>query len=192
MNKPAPAPCEILEWDSAFFGVRIARITAAPTTPEAMRAVLDWGQRHSIQCLYLLAAADHDEAIRQAEQNGFHLVALRMTYLRQLDKHFPSPTTCAGLVIRPAQAGDLPELREISRTVYSHSRFYVDGHFALERCGALYETWLERSMNNPSGAVWVAHKSHHATGYITCDRTSLTEGQIGLVGVDPAHQGQGI
>jgi hypothetical protein len=46
----AAAPCEYLEWDSAFFGVRIARVTMPRLNPDAMQGVPVWCRVQAVCC----------------------------------------------------------------------------------------------------------------------------------------------
>jgi ribosomal protein S18 acetylase RimI-like enzyme len=81
-------------------------------------------------------------------------------------------------------------LKAIARVSHRDSRFYVDGRFDVDRCDALYQTWIEKSCNGWADHVVVADCAGETVGYVTCHvRGSV--GQIGLVGVDAAHRGQG-
>jgi hypothetical protein len=77
------APCQALEWDSDFFGRRIARVQCQLTPATAQDAVA-WCWQNRIDCLYLTVACHDVPAVRVAEANGFQLVDLRITLERQL------------------------------------------------------------------------------------------------------------
>ncbi len=43
MNEPI-APCQFLDWDTEFFGHRIARLNGTRLEPEFLQSALDWCQ----------------------------------------------------------------------------------------------------------------------------------------------------
>ena len=52
-----PEVCHYLEWDSQFFGVRIARLVERRLTPESIAAAERWCAGERIACVYFLADA---------------------------------------------------------------------------------------------------------------------------------------
>ena len=84
MNVSAAGPCELLPWDTEFFRCRIARVNGDTLKPEQAAQVDDWSRQHRIQGLYFLSRADDSETIQTAEQHGFGLVDIRVTYERAL------------------------------------------------------------------------------------------------------------
>jgi dTDP-4-amino-4,6-dideoxy-D-galactose acyltransferase len=179
--------CQHLEWDSAFFGFPIARVTCSRVSPDQMDQALDWCLRERVRCLYLLAAADDGATIRAAEDRGFHLMDLRVT----LSWPAARPAENAAPVqIRPAREEDLPALEAIAGSSHSDSRFYFDPGFPRERCGALYETWIRNSVHGYAQAVLVSERNQEASGYITCHWNGPV-GQIGLLAVAQWARGSG-
>lgn len=177
---------QFLPWDSEFFGKRIGRIQADHLTPEGLTGVLAWQQEQAVDCLYFLADPNLPDSLRLAEANGFHLVDLRVTLESsgELPQSLP-----AG--VRPWQPRDRDALRAIARISHRDSRFYFDGHFSTERCDALYETWIDKSLDGYADAALVADVDGCAAGYITCHRDPQ-EGRIGLVAVHPDFQGRAL
>jgi dTDP-4-amino-4,6-dideoxy-D-galactose acyltransferase len=177
--------CSFLDWDSAFFGRRIARVTANRLTDEQANQALAWCAAERIDCLYFLAESDDADTVRAVEARGFALVDVRLT----LERRGAIPALADG--IRLSSAQDVEALKMMARTNHRDTRFYYDGHFSVEEADHLYETWIERSCNGYADAVLVAERDGQPAGYITCD---LREGygQIGLLGVGEAWQGQGI
>ncbi len=181
-----------LPWDSDFFGYRIGRISPTRLPPEMLTRILRECEAADIDCLYLLADPADARTVRGAEDAAFHLVDLRVTLTTRLDHSDPAPEPPSNAVIRSVQSADIPTLRAIAAISYQDSRFYYDGHFALERCAALYARWIEQSCHTAAAGVLVAEHRDQVVGYITCERQGATDGQIGLVGVATAAQGLGI
>lgn len=187
------APCTYLDWDSDFFGVRIARVNASHLSEETVAPILAWCAEQAIDCLYFLADANDHATSRLAAQNDFHLVDLRVSLDRSLVN---GPLNSSGgdgngSVIRPCEAADLPALKAIARTVHRDTRFYFDPRFPRDRCDALYETWIAKSCGGYADLVLVADLHGAAVGYCSCHRRG-SEGQIGLFGVHPDYHGQGV
>lgn len=184
--------CAFLDWDSEFFGCRIAQISCHRLSDDEVAAVSDWCANQQIDCLYFLADADDLATIRRVEANHFHLVDIRVTLSKRFEllahkKHVGFPE-----IIRFHCEGDLANLKAIAKNAHHDSRFYADSHFPVQQCEALYETWIEKSCRGYADAVLVAENHGRAIGYISCHVTEAQAGKIGLVGVDEAMRGQGI
>jgi dTDP-4-amino-4,6-dideoxy-D-galactose acyltransferase len=175
--------CTILDWDSAFFRRRIARVTPNRLTAEQADAALAWCAEQNIDCLYFLADSDHADTVRAVEARGFALVDVRLV----LEHRGVSPMLPPG--IRPSRPDDVPALKAMARVNHRDSRFYYDGHFPAADCDALYAVWIERSCAGYADAVLVAERNGQRAGYVSCHRSG-TGGQIGLLGVGEAWQGQ--
>jgi dTDP-4-amino-4,6-dideoxy-D-galactose acyltransferase len=184
MTRP---PCQFLEWDSAFFGFPIARVTASRMSHGDCRQVLDWCAAERIRCLYLLAAADDAATIRAAEDHGFHLTDMRVTLSCHTGRVAES---LAPVAVRRARKEDLLALAAIAASSHTDSRFYFDPGFPRERCDALYVAWITNSFHGYAQMVLVAELDHRAAGYITCHWEGAT-GRIGLIAVADWARGRG-
>jgi dTDP-4-amino-4,6-dideoxy-D-galactose acyltransferase len=182
--------CRPREWDSAFFGVRIAEVAARRPAADELHRIAGQSDDAGIDCLYLLADAADADTLRAAEQNGFSLVDIRLTLDCELGVASRSPsrgaaadaatassrgtvseldlTANAGAQIRAASATDLTALKTLARTSHRNTRFYRDPRFDRERCDELYAVWIERSINGElADAVWVVDVGGAACGYLT-------------------------
>jgi len=183
----AAEPAEYLDWDSAFFQRRIARVRSGRLSEDLVPAILQWCSERQIDCLYFLADANDPPTVRVAERNGFNFVDIRTTFERSLDD---LPDAPAG--VRPAGAADIPELKRLTGRSFSDSRFYSDPLFDREACDALYAVWIERSCHGYADCVLVAELDGKAAGYVTCSLGPAQTGSIGLIAVDAAVRGGGI
>ncbi|OGN89883.1 MAG: hypothetical protein A2Y88_02655 [Chloroflexi bacterium RBG_13_48_10] len=180
--------CRFLDWDTQFFGKRIAQVTASTLSDGVAENAIEWCRQEKISCLYYLAPCEDIESIRLAEIFGFHLVDIRMTY--ELSTNIPS-----GLEVFPqirlAQVDDIPILKETARLVFRNTRFFNDGNFPVHLCEQLYMVWIEKSCLGYAQAVWVAEETDIPVGFISC-HIEDKKGVIGLVGVHPSHHHQGL
>ena len=186
-------PCEYLEWDSTFFGFRIARVRAARLDEPLVDAVMAWCADRRIRCLYLLADAQDPTTSRLAEAAGFRFVDVRATFeWRAGHPRAAGHREGAGIHIRAARADDIPALRAIARASYRATRFRFDAGFLVARVDALYETWAEKSCLGYADAVLVADSDDGLCGYVSCHVDGADAGRIGLVGVRDGARGRGL
>lgn len=188
-------PCEILEWDTAFFGFRVARVRGDVLTQERVQQIDAWCRQASVRCLYFLSRADDASTTRLAEDNDFRLVDIRMTFEYRAPgaiRGTKGYANCAATV-RYARPEDVHLLRSIARGSHHDTRFYFDANFPRHLCESLYETWIERSCEGYADVVLVAELDGVPIGYISChlDEESHT-GRIGLVGVSSQVWDRGV
>jgi len=192
IDLPAPCTeqcawaCNYLEWDSQFFGLRIARLTERYLTAEGAAAVRHWCEANRIDCLYFLADADDAQTVTLAQANGFQLVDIRVTLGCKPGRGEPAPA------VRPFQPADAPELRKIARVSHRDSRFYYDARFPRWQCDALYQTWIGRSINGWADAVLVAECDGRPAGYVSCHLVPPSAGSIGLIAVSEHCRRRGL
>lgn len=163
------APCELLAWDSAFWGFPVARVRGDSLTPEQVAAIDQWCKANAIACLYFLATFDDPVTVHCAEMSGFELVDVRLTAVltaKQFALHVP-PTAPPELTIRPATEADLPALQRLASTNYPTTRFYFDRHFPRDTCAALYAHWITESVRAQRDLVLVAEVAGALAGYAT-------------------------
>jgi dTDP-4-amino-4,6-dideoxy-D-galactose acyltransferase len=217
---PGEPPCELLAWDSAHFGRRIARVRGSRLTPDALDRIDDWAAREGIECLYFLADAADAATAPLAEAAGFRLVDVRITLERRSERRVREgadaidraganaidraganalgSAAAGGVEVRPAGAGDVAPLRRIAAASHHDSRFFQDPHFDRARAGELYAQWIEKCCADPAGIVLVAAPTAAAgpaagvLGYIAAAVTPAGAGQISLFAVAAAARGQGV
>jgi dTDP-4-amino-4,6-dideoxy-D-galactose acyltransferase len=181
------AACRFLEWDSNFFGYKIARLQRSRLNQEVLDEALAWCRRKDIDCLYFLAESD-PTTVALAEAAHFHLVDVRVTLEMNPQNSLPHVD---GAPIRSWMPADIGCLRSIAAASHQGSRFYRDGHFPAERCGDLYSTWIQQSCGADGTQVFVAEVAGKAAGYISC-HAHAQEGSIGLLGVADEVRDRGL
>jgi dTDP-4-amino-4,6-dideoxy-D-galactose acyltransferase len=188
-----PEPCEFLAWDTDFWGCRIGRSNVHRLTADDCASILVWVDTNCIDCLYFLADADDPETLFLAQEHGFVLRDIRVTFDVSLngtqELTFPE-----SLKIRPFQPDDLDILRSISRTAFGQTRFYNDPCFPDSMCDALYDIWVRKScVEGYADQVMVAETGGQVIGYVTCHKNAAkSEGSIGLIGIAEEGRGQQI
>jgi dTDP-4-amino-4,6-dideoxy-D-galactose acyltransferase len=188
----ADSLCQYLDWDSQFFGYRIARVTVNQLTHDTIGPIMNWCTAQDIDCLYFLSDVTDANTTRLAEDNGFQLVDIRVTLDREV-VDMPAVTEgIPGVVIRQSTSKDVPILKSIATSGYHDTRFYYDLNFPIPLCNLLYETWIEKSCRGYADTVLVVEVEGLPVGYISCHLVDQARGQIGLVGVSSHHRDRGL
>lgn len=184
--------CQLLDWDSAFFGIGIARLIPSRVASSELHEALNWCECTGVKCLYFLADSDHAESVQLAEASGFNLVDIRITLDCDLgETSLVAPRRPTGFSIRTWALGDLARLRAIAGSIYRDTRFYHDPRFPKELVDALYMTWIEKSCEGCADEVLVLERDRQPMGYVACHASRTEVGRIGLIGVDQGVQGLG-
>lgn len=182
---------EYLDWDSRFFGRRIARARDTRLTAESARALMDACVAQRIDCLYVLAEGGDAVTVRLLEQHGCAMVDVRVTMERRGTRPaIDAPPS--GIAVRDVRPEDVPHLKAMARTGFGVTRFYADPRFPVSSVDALYETWIEKSCRGYADAVMVAEVGGRMAGYASCHLRGGGLGQIGLLGVRDEFRGRGL
>jgi GNAT superfamily N-acetyltransferase len=188
----AETPCQYLDWDSEFFGLRIARILSPKLNGEQMEQVLRWRESQCIDCVYWLVHADDSITVRLAEDCSFRLVDTPITFERTFDDLVSTDGDVDPSEIRISKPSDIPGLQAIAGVSHHDSRFYHDPNFPVSSCDSLYAEWIKRSCEGYADVVLVAVSQDRPIGYISCHLVGNEEGKIGLFAVDRTVQGVGF
>ncbi len=183
--------CQFLEWDSHFFGRRIARLRRERLTLDVLKEALDWCQASRIECLYFLADANDLQTSDLVCQYQFRLVDTRVTLGMSLDQAAPG-TQVDAATLRPFRPEDLPALRDMAGHLHEDSRFFVDKNFSEERARELFRVWITKTCEAPVSRVFVGVIGQRVAGYIACSVGEDSTGRIELMGVAPFARGQGL
>lgn len=189
-------PCQFLQWDSDFFGHRIAKVTGRQLDEGILESIYAWSEARHIDCLYFLADADDPVTIHLAESHGFKLVEIRINLERSLKDWDPEtrPMTSPGIQVRDGRPEDIPILQDIARTSYVNSRFYFDECFTEDNWQTYYATWVKKSFEGGAEIALVAEKDGEIVGYITglIEEDDPTRGQYELTGVNTSARNFGV
>ncbi len=185
---------EQLAWDSNFWGFPIAQVKVNALSESDAQRIETWCVTTGIRCVYWLAEVNHQPSLTLAAQFGYQLVDVRQKYSRSVPIDFSPSHLPIDAQIRKVKSSDVPLLKHVAADSYQATRFYFDPHFDREGCSRFYQTWIERSCDGYADVVLVAEKDDQPVGYISghIDHGAQKSARIGLVGIAPHMQGQGI
>lgn len=178
--------CSHLEWDSNFFGYRIARVNVPTLTPERVDQLAAWCRAERVDCLYFLADADDIQTSRLAEQHRLCFVDVRMTLTASVTARHTDRS------IRECLPDDISILKSIARANHRASRFYHDPVFSADLSDRMYELWIAGSCDDFANVALISCEHDVPTGYITCNLLPDGRGEIDLLGVSAQHRSKGI
>ena len=180
--------CEVLDWDSAFFGRRIVRFRKPRCLRDDAAALRAECAARGVDCAYILADVADTESIAALQATRAYLADVRVTFGKQVERTAMADAP----FVRPASEADIPALMRIASVSHHDTRFYADGHFDRTRCDRLYEVWIENSCRGFADAVFVAvGDDGRPSGYVTCHKDESPRGHIGLFAVGEGSQGRG-
>ena len=175
--------CRLLDWDSEFFGFRIARLQQSALTPLILSDVFNGAivKKCDASISWYLRIS---RIIELAEASGFRMADIRITLVRELGANAGSTKS-----VRAFRESDLASLRAIAAVSHRDSRFYNDLGFPDQRCDELYQTWIERSCRGYADSILVAEHCLEPAGYVSCH---LESGGIGILGCLPWRMGRAV
>jgi len=181
---------ELLDWDSAFFGFPVGRVSSRVTDAVTLRDALQALRARDVRLAYWFAepgaqGAQLAQALRGAAV-GEHIL-FRCT----LAPPAPAQTTVA--VTRHEGPAVTPALEALAVQAGALSRFALDPAMPPGTATRMYRAWIERSVSGAiADAVYLARAPQGAlAGLITTARQEHC-GVIGLLAVDAAFRGAGI
>lgn len=184
LHSDGAALCEVLDWDSSFFGRPIAKVSRSRLTSEEATQVRKWAIEHRIKTVYFLAQLDDISSVWAAEAVGFRLVDVRVTYEHK------SPKSFSDARVRAAVPGDQAELEAIASRAFESTRFACDPAFGAADAARLYREWLRKSLGGWAKHTLVAESQGRPAGFVTCHLNTVY-GSIGLIAVDAQEKGKG-
>lgn len=178
------APLQRLEWDSAFFGFGIGRVTSPTLTPDEAEQVTREALDTNLLCVYYLASGDSAASWRAAASAGFDPIDIRLELAHQTPPR-DHPRTLA-----TAADGEL--LVQIARQqAFSPSRFFRDDRFPAERASDMFALWTLHGIREDTWFTAVERKGSAIDGFVTA-RMSKESGSVELVAVAPHARGRGV
>jgi dTDP-4-amino-4,6-dideoxy-D-galactose acyltransferase len=184
-------PCQVLPWDSNWWGRRTARVEGRLSDAGRVAEVDRWCQAERIELLYYLCPIDESAGFGIVEDAGYRLMDVRVelscTVSASLTGEQPGSSN-----VRPATAADIPCLEKIASSAHRNTRFYADRQLRAKRCDALYAHWIVRDFEDPKTSVFVEEAEGEVTGYVTCPTNDTGSGEIGLIAVAEGHRGRRV
>ena len=183
----------LLDWDTEFFGFKVARITVGIDDPNKLQQVLDQAQQEHVKLVYWSAADNPINTMAsEIEALGGSLVDIKTTYA--MDLSFVSRTSFAlskDIDIKPYNLSmPIEDFYALAIQSGEFSRFAVDKNIPREKYEALYIKWIDASLQKViADEVLVIIDSGKVAGMVTLGEKNK-RGDIGLLAVDGNYRGK--
>ncbi|WP_312242503.1 dTDP-4-amino-4,6-dideoxy-D-galactose acyltransferase [Pantoea sp.] len=169
-----------LEWESQFFGLRMARLALDGAQP------LDAGTLQGWPLLQAKVPAERFEAIDALSQHGFQLVEGEADFSLNIKR------TERQTGLRIAREAQIEPLRAAARHAFSQSRFRAPW-FSLQASGDFYAQWIENAVRGTfdNQCLIAVDDAGELQGFVSL-REAEGDARIGLLAVLPHAQGKGV
>lgn len=176
---------KVLDWDSDFFGLPIARIIAEDPSATALENALSTLQSRGTALVYLFLTTALSSQLKGAEIVNMGGKVLYHKPLTTAPNYHPQ--------IESFPLGDTaPELYELALQSGVYSRFKLDTKLPEAAYERLYRTWIEKSVKRILADELLVYKvDGKIAGMLTLAQKGGW-GDIGLIAVDTDYRGQKI
>jgi len=179
---------QILDWDTGFFGVTVARINDPGLNKEGLSAFLLELKAAGAGLVYFPSSREFEEEF--VKQLSGVLVDIKTTFAMDFGVSSPdeyAPTDIVESYMPSMPTGDIENLALQSG---KYSRFSVDQNIPVEKFEALYKIWINRSLKKEiAEEVLVIRDAEKVVGMVTLgDKNG--RGDIGLFAVDVNYRGK--
>ena len=190
-----------LDWESQFFGVRMASVVLAVDPEELaigaradvltdnIRGVVREAVGRGFEHLSLRAPAEDPALACAAERCGFQLRDVSLDMMCSLDRLQVSEP--GNMLIRPGNVGDIPVLQDMTEGAFPLTRFSVDPFFSKEQTSRFYRTWAARLFDGLADVVLIAEVDDVVSGFVSCTNANET-GRIPLLATRADRQRKGV
>ena len=167
--------CEVLPWDSEFFGLKIARFDGVFPLEEpfqgrdldfsaALQELESACRSAGVQYLFGQINPKDLATLRALGEAGFRLVETRAYYHRSLLDFEPMERYACRL----ATPGDVEPLARTAREMVNHfDRFHADPLLPKERVDSFMERWVEASINSNFADLTIVPDVETPTAFCT-------------------------
>lgn len=183
----------VLEWDSDFFGVKVAEITSSAIERYRNTSFSSVVKAEGIEFVQYKCPVHDREGIEFAEANGFSLKDVRLQYSRKLDVTLGLiGGESEGFRSRRARTDDSYSLQRIAESEFRSSRYWTDARFCPKDVKKFYADWVAKAIEGTFDDYALIYEYHGVpVGFVTVRIVSDIEVILGLVVIDERTRNRG-
>lgn len=179
---------QILDWDSDFFGMTVARINEQNPTADELIILLSELKHKFVKLVYWPSERKYDDNIIK-RLNG-NLLDIKTTFAIDFNHIVQGDFNSPKIVEVYSESMPLSDLEDLAIQSGEYSRFAVDPNLPRDKYIALYKTWIKQSLcKKLANEVLVIRDTKHTVGVITLGEKN-GRGDIGLIAVNIDHRGK--
>ena len=181
---------KILDWDSQFFGYKIAAIQAIDLELNELNKIIRELKNQRIKLVYCFVNPNDEISNTSIESVSGLLVDEKITFFKRISD---ADNLSGSEFIKPYSLDYASEkLKSIALQSGIYSRFKIDPNFRNNEFEKLYLEWIEKSVQKEiAEEVLVYSENEDEQGLITLGLKENT-GSIGLLAVDEKERGKSI
>lgn len=180
----------LLEWDSQFFGYKIASIRAFKLKLNELIKIIKRLRKQGFRLAYCFTGTDDEISNNSLKNASGLLVDEKITFFKRINEenNFTFSTD-----IKPYRLHYATEkLKSLALQSGIYSRFKIDPNFHNNEYEKLYLEWIEKSVKKDiSNEILVYNENDDEKGFVTMVIKNNT-GSIGLIAVDEKERGKSI
>lgn len=182
----------ILEWDSAFFGMRVAQIMANEVHERKLAMILSSMTAAGVKVAYWGADPVCSLSQNAALACGGFLADRKTTFAKEINGEILRTNGLEWEVEEYVEATATPEMEKLALEAGRQSRFRIDPCFSDEHWSSLYQQWIQSSTSREAAdAVFVVPHHGELVAFVSVKNADNIS-QIGLIAVSPDMRGKGI
>lgn len=179
---------EILDWDSNFFEVKVARITQSRLGTQPLAQAISELRKENVRLAYWPSLDKIDPKV--IEQFGGLLADRKTTFAINLGSIDFASVLSTDIVVPFAESMNVGDLERLAIQSGEYSRFASDPNIPREKFISLYTSWINESIRKKiASEVLVILDSEKIAGMVTLGEKS-GRGDIGLIAVDSEYRGR--
>ncbi|EKD26076.1 MAG: hypothetical protein ACD_79C01379G0004 [uncultured bacterium] len=176
---------KILDWDTDFFGFKVAQITTSRQSPDELQINLNTLKSLGVKLVYFFSEniLDKEYKFLLSDFNG-NLVDRKVTFFIDLIKINSKNIPKSKEVNSYNKNMSMEDLENLAVESGRYSRFAIDPKISENKYLELYKIWIRKSVKKEiANELFVINKENKIYGMITLI-VEKNEGKIGLLSVD--------
>jgi len=184
------AQFQILDWDSAFFGMPVARVLPDKLATTELEQLIARMKAAGVALAYWASDPDDAESQQAAQACGGFLADRKTIFVTELGRDDGPAESFGWAVEAYTDAAPNSELEHLAIEAGVHSRFRADPRMPEGKFAELYRLWIRNSTNGRlADAVLVVRQSGRIVGMVTVKEENGA-GDIGLIATDACVRGK--
>ena len=182
---------EKLDWDSKFFGLKIATITTQFLRNNIMSYIKNFVKKNSIDLLYYKCNCHDRESILIAEKNNFNFVDIRIEFEKKILKKENIESNNYSFLL--ATKKNTSQIKRLASGIYRNSRYYFDENFKTSKVNEFYNNWIEKAIRGEfDDECHCLFDGKTIIGFCTVKYNHDLTASIGLFGISKSYQSKGL
>jgi len=179
---------QILDWDTDFFGVTVARINEPILNEIKLSDILLELKAEGVTLVYWPSSQKFEKEI--VKRLGGILADNKTTFSMGFRSLNIEDCVSTDIVEVYNESMPIKDIEDLAIQSGEYSRFAVDQNIPLEKFVALYNIWIKRSLRKEiAEEVLVIREDKRVVGMVTLGNKN-GRGDIGLIAVDRNYRGK--